>query len=54
MTKAAIMQPTYLPWCGYFGLIDIVDKIPVIQQQHYKRRRIYKKLGYTIMKIKPK
>ncbi|WP_448213115.1 WbqC family protein [Colwellia sp. MEBiC06753] len=22
---AAIMQPTYLPWCGYFDLIDSVD-----------------------------
>jgi len=22
----AVMQPTYLPWCGYFDLIDSVDK----------------------------
>jgi hypothetical protein len=25
MTKVAIMQPTYLPWIGYFGLMDSVD-----------------------------
>src|SRR5438045_3331617 len=25
MTIAAIMQPTYLPWLGYFDLIDSVD-----------------------------
>jgi hypothetical protein len=23
--KAVIMQPTYLPWIGYFGMIDIAD-----------------------------
>lgn len=22
----AIMQPTYIPWLGYFDLIDSVDK----------------------------
>lgn len=25
MVSCAIMQPTYLPWCGYFNLIDSVD-----------------------------
>jgi len=24
--KCAIMQPTYIPWCGYFNLIHSVDK----------------------------
>lgn len=24
--KCAIMQPTYIPWIGYFGLIDSVDE----------------------------
>ena len=24
--KIAVMQPTYLPWYGYFGLIDYVDE----------------------------
>ncbi len=24
--KIAIAQPTYLPWLGYFDLIDQVDK----------------------------
>jgi len=23
--KTVIMQPTYLPWMGYFGMIDIAD-----------------------------
>jgi hypothetical protein len=25
MTACAVMQPTYLPWLGYFALMDIVD-----------------------------
>src|SRR3546814_3676302 len=25
MTTIAIMQPTYLPWIGYFGMIDRAD-----------------------------
>jgi hypothetical protein len=25
MTTLAVMQPTYMPWMGYFGLIDQVD-----------------------------
>lgn len=25
MTACAIMQPTYLPWLGYFALMDMVD-----------------------------
>ena len=25
MTKVAIMQPTYLPWAGYFGLMMASD-----------------------------
>lgn len=25
MTVCAIMQPTYLPWLGYFDLIDQAD-----------------------------
>ena len=25
MIKSAIMQPTFLPWCGYFDLMDEVD-----------------------------
>jgi len=24
--RVAIMQPTYLPWCGYFALMDQADK----------------------------
>lgn len=28
--KCAIMQPTYLPWPGYFSLIDYVDKFVIL------------------------
>ena len=38
MTKAAIMQPTYLPWCGYFGLIDIVDIFVIYDDVQFEKR----------------
>ena len=38
MTKAAIMQPTYLPRCGYFGLIDIVDIFVIYDDVQFEKR----------------
>ena len=29
MTKIAIMQPTFLPWLGYFAMIDYVEYIRI-------------------------
>jgi hypothetical protein len=38
MTKTAIMQPTFLPWCGYFALIDHVDKFIFLDSVQFSRR----------------
>ena len=38
MTKVAIMQPTYLPWSGYFGLIDIVDIFVIYDDVQFDKR----------------
>lgn len=34
----AIMQPTFLPWLGYFGLIDAVDMFVVLDDVQFDRR----------------
>lgn len=36
--KIAIMQPTYLPWCGYFGLLDYVDEFVLLDNVQYSHR----------------
>ncbi len=38
MTTAAIMQPTYLPWLGYFALIDRVDIFVFLDSVQFDRR----------------
>lgn len=44
--KIAIMQPTFLPWVGYFDLIDRVDRfvyldtVPLTRQSWQHRNRI--------------
>lgn len=38
MRRAAIMQPTYLPWLGYFALIDIVDVFVFLDDVQFDRR----------------
>lgn len=38
MTRVAIMQPTYLPWCGYFGLMQAVDAFVVLDSVQFARR----------------
>jgi len=34
----AIMQPTFLPWLGYFGLIDAVDMFVILDDVQFDRR----------------
>ena len=38
MTRVAIMQPTYLPWCGYFGLMQSVDIFIFLDSVQFARR----------------
>lgn len=36
--RVAIMQPTYLPWSGYFGLMDAVDVFVLLDTVQFERR----------------
>lgn len=36
--KIAIMQPTYLPWMGYFDLMDQVDRFVVLDSVQFEKR----------------
>lgn len=38
MTRVAIMQPTYLPWCGYFALIQAVDVFVFLDSVQFAKR----------------
>ena len=38
MTRVAIMQPTYLPWSGYFGLMQSVDIFVLLDSVQFARR----------------
>ncbi len=38
MTKVAIMQPTYLPWSGYFGLLNFVDLFIILDDVQFDKR----------------
>ncbi len=38
MTRVAIMQPTYLPWSGYFGLMNDVDIFIYLDSVQFSRR----------------
>ena len=36
--KLAIMQPTYIPWIGYFGLMHYVDIFVLLDSVQFERR----------------
>ena len=38
MNRVAIMQPTYLPWSGYFGLIGLVDTFIFLDHVQFAKR----------------
>ena len=38
MSKLAIMQPTFLPWIGYFALMDYVDKFVFLDDVQLSKR----------------
>ncbi|MGH6893242.1 MAG: WbqC family protein, partial [Dongiaceae bacterium] len=55
MTICAIMQPTYLPWLGYFALMDMVDvfifldDVQLSKQSWQTRNRIKREDGQELM-----
>ena len=56
-TVAAIMQPTYLPWIGYFDLIDSADQFvflddaQVLKRSWGVRNRILAQNGETFLTV---
>ena len=34
----AIIQPTFLPWCGYMSLIDYVDEVVFLDNVQFDKR----------------
>ena len=36
--RVAISQPTYLPWLGYFDLIDQVDRFVVLDNVQFEKQ----------------
>ena len=38
MNRVAIMQPTYLPWCGYFALMQAVDTFILLDSVQFAKR----------------
>ncbi len=55
MTICAIMQPTYLPWIGYFALMDLadvfvfLDDVQLSKQSWQTRNRIKGESGKELM-----
>jgi hypothetical protein len=55
MTVCAIMQPTYLPWIGYFALMDMadvfvfLDDVQLSKQSWQTRNRIKGETGKELM-----
>ena len=33
-----ISQPTFLPWCGYFGLLNYVDEFVILDNVQFQKR----------------
>jgi hypothetical protein len=52
MCTIAVMQPTYLPWIGYFGMIDMADvfifydDVQFVKQSWQQRNRIKTQDGW--------
>ena len=38
MTDVAIMQPTFLPWMGYFSMMGEVDKFVLLDDVQFEKR----------------
>ena len=57
MSTAAIMQPAYLPWCGYFDLLDqadvfiLLDTVQFSYQSWQHRNRIRTRDGLSWLTV---
>lgn len=55
--KIAIMQPTYLPWLGYFELIDhcdlfvLFDDVQFVKKSWHQRNRIKTQKGELLLTV---
>jgi len=55
--KVVILQPTYLPWIGYFGLIDIADvfvfydDVQFVKRSWQRRNRIKTPKGWIWLTV---
>ncbi len=54
MKTVAIMQPTYLPWCGYLDMIDqadvfvLLDTVAIARQSWQTRNRVLDRGGHVV------
>lgn len=57
MTLAVILQPTYLPWIGFFGQIDVADifvfydDVQFVRRSFQRRNRVRTPKGWTYLSV---
>lgn len=57
MTLAVILQPTYLPWVGFFGLVDVADifvfydDVQFVRRSFQRRNRVRTPQGWTYLSV---
>ncbi len=55
--RVAVMQPTYLPWLGYFDLMDqvdawvVLDNVQFVKQSWQQRNRIKTPAGLLLLSL---
>ena len=55
--KAVVLQPTYLSWIGYFGLIDVADifvfydDVQFVKQSWQQRNKIKAQKGEILLTV---
>lgn len=57
MTLAVILQPTYLPWIGFFGQIEVADvfvfydDVQFVHRSYQRRNRVRTPQGWTYLSV---
>jgi hypothetical protein len=57
MTLAVILQPTYLPWIGFFAQIDVADifvfydDVQFVYRSFHRRNRVRTPQGWTFLSV---